>query len=287
MAGVSVDKINHVVNVTGNNVTISGYDFSLEGGWGVSVNSGTDVTIQNSKFVVGSNGNTPIYVSPKASNVTIQNNLIDGARASTQILVAADGAGTTIIQYNLIENAWSRNIVMSSDVGGENWIVRYNLIANAGLGFSSGAHGDWIQTYNLPSKNTNSFDVSFNTFVQNVPISQGRTQGVSAFSANSGPTSGGVQTESFNKNTFIANNGSYVNFAIILDQTRLIGAATIQSNYFDTTNIGSANGGGGNWEFVGNYNGANGGPYHGTVTQSDNVNMVTGAKFVRSGTPVR
>lgn len=287
MAGVSVDSANHIINVSGSNVTLSGYDFSLNGGWQVSVNGGTNVAIENSKFVVGSNGNTPIYVSPNASNVTIQNNLIDGAGTSAQILIAADGAGTTTIQYNMIQNAWGQNLVMSSDVGGENWIVQYNVIKNAGLGYNAGAHGDWIQTYNLPGHNTNSFEVNYNTFVQDTPIAAGRTQGISAFSANSGSTAGGVQTESFNNNTFIANNGSYVNYGIILDTSRLIGTASIQNNYFDTTNIGSANGGGGGWEYVGNYNGSSGGPYHGTVTQSNNANMVTGTYFRQNRTSIR
>jgi len=118
MAGVSVDQANHIINVSGSNVTLSGYDFSLDGGWGVSVNGGSNITIENSKFVVGSNGNTPIYVSQNASNVTVQNNLIDGAGSSSQMLIAADGAGTTTIQYNMIQNAWGQNLVMSSDVGG-------------------------------------------------------------------------------------------------------------------------------------------------------------------------
>ncbi|WP_312012743.1 Ig-like domain-containing protein [Bradyrhizobium sp. SBR1B] len=165
-------------------------------------------------------------------------------------------------------------------------MVQYNVIKNAGLGYSAGAHGDWIQTYNLPGHNTNSFEVNYNTFIQDTPIAEGRTQGISAFSANSGSTAGGVQTETFNNNTFIANNGSYVNYGIILDTSRLIGTATIQNNYFDTTNIGSANGGGGSWEYVGNYNGSSGGPYHGTVTQSNNANMVTGTYLGgQSGTP--
>src|SRR5882724_5655299 len=57
MAGVTVDKVNHVIDISGSNITLSGYDFSLNGGWGVSINSGNNVTVENSKFVVGSNGN--------------------------------------------------------------------------------------------------------------------------------------------------------------------------------------------------------------------------------------
>ena len=287
MAGVSVDSVNHTINVTGSNVTLDGYDFSLNGGWFVSVNSGNNDIIENSKFVVGSNGGG-IYVAPNASNVTIQYNVIDGGGSSQQMLIAANGAGTTTIQYNLIENAWGQNLVMSSSTGGEDWIVRYNVIKDAGLGFNSGAHGDWIQTYNPPGYTTHSFDASFNTFIQDVPIAQARTQGISAFSANSGPNAGGVQTESFNNNTIIANNGAYVNYGIILDTTRLIGTGTVQDNYFDSTNIGSSNGGGGWWEYVGNsYNGSNGGPYNGTVTQSNNFNMRTGTPFNQRRTSVK
>jgi hypothetical protein len=285
MVGVSVDVADHVIKVSGNNITLSGYDFSLDGGWQVSINSGNNITIEDSNFVVGSNGQTPIYVSSNASNVTIIDNTINGSGstlgasgATAQMLIAGDGTGTTTIEYNLIENAWGEDIVLSSDVGGENWVVQCNLIKNAGEGFNSGAHGDWIQTYNLPGANTNSLEVNFNTFVQDIPISEGRTQGISAFSANSGSNSGGVQTESFNNNTFVAIRGAYVNYGIILDTTRLIGTATAQNNYFDTSGIGSSPYGG-SWKFVGSYNGSNGGPYNGTVTIFNNINMVTGAYF--------
>src|SRR5437588_1245279 len=84
MAGVSVDSVNHTINVTGSNVTLDGYDFSLNGGWFVSVNSGNNDIIENSKFVVGSNGGG-IYVAPNASNVTIQYNVIDGGGSSQQM----------------------------------------------------------------------------------------------------------------------------------------------------------------------------------------------------------
>ena len=33
MAGVSVNAASHLIVMSGNNVTLSGYDFSLEGGW--------------------------------------------------------------------------------------------------------------------------------------------------------------------------------------------------------------------------------------------------------------
>src|SRR5262249_6241226 len=38
--GTVIDAADHLLLVTGNGVTISGYDFSLHGGWGVGVPSG-------------------------------------------------------------------------------------------------------------------------------------------------------------------------------------------------------------------------------------------------------
>jgi hypothetical protein len=281
LSGVSVDKVGHYVTVTGNDVVVSGYDFSLGGGWGVQVTGGSGAVIKNNNFVVGSNHIGPIYVASSATNVTIESNVIDGqgagGGAGTQILVGSDGMGTTTIQYNVIENAWGQNIVQSSDVGGENWIIRYNVIQNGGLGFNQGAHGDWIQQYNAPGKNTASVICNFNLFAQTVPIATGRTQGISAFSANSGPDSGGVQTEAIDNNTFVTTPGSYVNFAIILDTKRLIGTGEVKANYLDLSGIGTSNGGGGNWALIGAYNGSQDGPYSGTVTASGNVNMATGA----------
>src|SRR5262245_49447318 len=47
MPGVSVNTTNKTITVTGNNVTLDGYDFSLNGGWGVVV-QGANTTILNS-----------------------------------------------------------------------------------------------------------------------------------------------------------------------------------------------------------------------------------------------
>src|SRR4051812_28221359 len=61
MAGVSVDKSAHIISVSGSNVTLSGYDFGLNGGWQVNViNNANNVTIQNSHFQVGANDLMPI-----------------------------------------------------------------------------------------------------------------------------------------------------------------------------------------------------------------------------------
>ena len=61
MSGVSVNTAAHIVTVSGSNVTLDGYDFSLNGGWQVNiVNHANNVTIQNNYFKVGTNNQIPI-----------------------------------------------------------------------------------------------------------------------------------------------------------------------------------------------------------------------------------
>jgi hypothetical protein len=289
MAGCVVNAAAHQVHITGNNVTLSGYDFSGGGGWTVYVDSGTNATIENSKFLVGSNHQDPIFVSAPASNVSILNNVIDGAGLLNyhigQGLIEGDGLGNVTIEYNLIKNAYSENIVWGNNTVGatQNIVIQFNLIQNAGLGGNQGAHGDWIQLVNSPGANTNSVQINYNTWMQTVPYAQGHTQGLSLYSANNGSDAGGVQTEAVKNNTFVVTpgrpNGAYVNYAIIMDTSRLIGTGAIENNYFDPTGIGWYPGYGGNWDYVGNGNGSTGGPYSGAVTSSNNVNMLNGAYY--------
>jgi hypothetical protein len=151
------------------NVVLANYDFSLEGGWRIEVDGGNNVSIINSYFAVGANINTPIWVTNGASNVTISGNTLDGSGSTlgtgannAEQVLAINGTGTTTVEYNLIENAWSEDIQFSSDIGGESLVVQYNVIQNSGEGFNSSAHGDWIQTYNAPGANTNSFQCNYN-----------------------------------------------------------------------------------------------------------------------------
>ena len=289
MAGVVVNAAAHEVHITGNNVTLSGYDFSGGGGWTVYVDSGTNATIENSKFLVGSNHQDPIFVSAPASNVSILNNVIDGAGLLNyqigQGLIEGDGLGNITIEHNLIKNAYSENIVWGNNTVGatQNISIQYNLIQNAGLGGNQGAHGDWIQLVNSPGANTNSVRINYNTWMQTIPYAQGHTQGLSLYSANNGSDAGGVQTEAVQNNTFVVTpgrpNGAYVNYAIIMDTSRLMGTGTIEKNYFDPSGIGWYPGYGGSWAYVGNYNGSTGGPHGGAVTSSNNINMLNGAYY--------
>ena len=79
-AGVRVYGSKHLVRLIGDDITLSGYDFSLDGGWGVVV-EGANATIANSKFVVGANRYAPILAMASAGSVTVANSTIDGQNA--------------------------------------------------------------------------------------------------------------------------------------------------------------------------------------------------------------
>src|SRR5689334_13722464 len=67
--------------VGGSNVVLTGYDFSLGGGWEVIVQGAND-TVRNSKFVVGPNQGsmgTVLNVTRSASNFSFLCNSVDGA----------------------------------------------------------------------------------------------------------------------------------------------------------------------------------------------------------------
>jgi hypothetical protein len=274
--GGSANTSNHVITFSGvNNAVISGWDFSLEGGWTVLVNS-NNATIENNNFQVGANLRTPIIVSNSADNVTIQNNVINGAGLNNGIgfgLIEGNAYGTTKIQYNQIENAFSEDIVLGTSPNGPaTQDIQYNLIENAGMGFNQGAHGDWIQVVASPGQTINDLELNFNTWVQNLPDTVARTQGLSLLSANT--AQGTVLKEGISNNTFVAPGSSInqVNSFVIVDTTFLNGSATVANNYYDPTGINTG------FLFAGNYNpgGVGVGPYNGTVNRSENVDMVNG-----------
>ena len=106
MAGVSVNTSTHTVTVFGNNVTLNGYDFSLNGGWQVYISGASNTVIENCNFSVGSNNLVPIQSSSSASNLTVQDCTFNGggASATESAQIYFLGSGTFVSEYNLFEN---------------------------------------------------------------------------------------------------------------------------------------------------------------------------------------
>ena len=280
LAALGVTLSGADIYVNGNNQTISGWDFSLHGGYSLKIEGNND-TVKNNKFALGANNAAVTdLIGINGNNATIIDNDLNGNGLINAYigrgLIDAGGGGTTTIQYNSIANAFSENIVLASfDPSGVNLVLQYNVIENMGLGRADGAHGDWMQVANNPNSNFDSLLISYNTFIQSGSVGGGG-QGLTF------PSQGAVASETVTNNTFVVAPGGAVNWPVLIDTTFLSGSATVANNYYDNSgaygDVLALNGAGGM--------GANG-PYNGTVTTLNNDNIVTGAYFPQNVTSVR
>jgi hypothetical protein len=144
ISGVSVDTANHLVEVSGNDITLDGYDFSLNGGWSVHV-SGSNVRLLNSVFIeTSSQADSAIVGEVGSKNLYVANSTIDGGGGVVDPvhrgLITMLGDGLTV------ERCWLKNAARSVVDG--SWgaglsgsvTVRYNLIENSGRLGVAGAY---------------------------------------------------------------------------------------------------------------------------------------------------
>ncbi|MBN8968255.1 MAG: hypothetical protein J0G95_07310 [Rhizobiales bacterium] len=218
MPGVSVDARNQVVAVTGNDVTLDGYDFSTGGGWSVFVQA-ANTRILNSKFVIGARDNPPIYSNPAngaPSNLYVGYSVIDGNERSPGYggLITMVGRGLTV-EYCWLKNAGG-DMIQQHHTGG-NVVVRYNLIEQGGL--APGAHGDYTQFLGSPITTT----IIYNTTIQN----GGATQGFMTEYVTSGE---------IGHNTMMGS----VSYFVSVDISSIVTTFTVHDNYFDPGGYGFA-----------------------------------------------
>ncbi len=254
ISGVAINTSSKLVTITGNNVTLDGYDFSLAGGWGVVVNGG-GALIQNSRFKAGANRNKPILGGVASANLTVRYCSIDGNNdASISGLIEQRGSGTLTIEY-----AWLRNAggdIVQFHTGGQSatGVLRFNVIENAGM--APGAHGDYTEWLDGPYSAT----IVYNTTLQN----GGTTQGIMV-EPDIGSSRGTIVRGEIGHNTFTARGGlSYFTAVTVAD---VVDSFTVHDNFFDDSNVyGFAIGG------------IRGGPGDASVktTYRHNVDMVTG-----------
>ena len=250
MTGVSVNTSSHVIAITGNNVTLNGFDFGLAGGWGIVIGSGaTNTVIENSNFLVGANNQVPINASAGSGNLTVQGNTINGGGGTSGVvwaLISYSGSGTFVAKYNNFSNAPADAIDFNS--GTMTTIVEYNVFQS--LGSAPGSHADAVQYVGV--KSTNSV-IAFNT------ITSGE-EGIQLAAQN-----GSTLTNSTIENNVIVAKGPSVSisYSIAVQQAsgNTVNGVVVDSNYID---------------YTGSY-----GPFYppaGTnLTYSGNVNMSTGS----------
>jgi hypothetical protein len=310
ITGATGNNSTHIVTISGSNVTIDGYDFSGGGGWTVNFTGGSNNTLSNSKFVVGTNNQNPVEIQNTTTNATVIKCDINGNatlnQSTGQGLIGNNGKGKTTVQYNHIRNAYSEPIVMGTNLSADltqDWDIRFNAIGDAGMGFDGGAHGDWIQTSNATGCATRSMIFDFNLLYQFAGVTSlttgPRTQGLSFWSA--GGNAGLCQNYTCQNNTVMGtgvaptSNGPYVSTQFIIIPKNLSGNAAIRNNYFDTTLyvVGNGSVGGGAFWLGSDFGagtasqGAQSGTINGTFPPTNlftssampagNTNIVTGA----------
>src|SRR5689334_786933 len=285
-AGVTRDTANHVFLVTGNNVVISGWDFSLEGGWQVKATNANNPIIENNYFKIGANALQPINLLGVPNGYTgqggtIRNNVIDGNNVDIggSALIATSRGGNFVIQYNLLQNAGSDMIDAGADTLASGVVttydVRYNVMKNGGQ--QTSAHPDWFQTF--ANNHYNDITIEYNTVVQtSYPPVDGGSQGFTLDGNTNAPLST-FDNGSFSNNTVIvtATPVGATGFIVRLAPDLITGTFTVANNYIDPR--GLSNGGTNHDVRLA----VAGGPYHGTVESFGDVNMVTGAVIAPNG----
>ena len=242
-----VSRTGTSMTISGNNVLLDGFDFSLGGGWDLTVN-GNNGIVQNCNWVA-----TKFCLSVNGGGTLVQKCEFDinapNANVDPGFGWNAANNSTTTMQWCWIKNGWGVAFNAGNPCVGQTWIYKWNLIENSGIGFAiNGAHGDWFQSYDVSGSTAQEQDFLYNTCIQNMNISVARCQGLSIFSA-------GTNTSSVNKvrienNTLVSHQtgvddvpnsaGAYVNFAILCDWHFVTtNGGTILNNYIDQIGMDS------------------------------------------------
>ena len=165
--GATYNASTHTVTVTGNNVDLGGFNFSLHGGIELVIQS-NNVTVQDSLFEVGVNQGSlgrVVNVTTNAGNVTFLDNEFNGnnvpvtAQAGQMLMV--QNHGTFTFDYNYVHDTGGDAIDFSS--GPQSDVVEYNLFENMG---GNTAHADTLQWYD--SQVTSGL-IAFDTVYQDMP----------------------------------------------------------------------------------------------------------------------
>ena len=278
MSGVTVNTASHKVTVSTNNTTISGIDFSLDGGWQLVV-AASNVTVTDCNFAVGTNAQPMLNIS-SGSNTLLEycqfnGNSIDQSTLNGVVYASSAGTGAVTVQYCYFEN------------GSEDWVdspngapitLQYNLFDNNGQG---GGHPDWLQ---MGGGNISAV-VEYNTYVQSALGAGGGSQGIGLYDGYSG--SYNLTSATVSNNTIVTLPGVQVNYIIHIGYSGTIvgggtggltGTATIQNNYVDMAGTTGS--------FFSAQSGSGSTPQAGaSVVESGNVNMVTGGLFSQINPP--
>lgn len=152
--GVSVDLTNRLIRITGNNITLDGYDFTMGGGFGVYVVGAADAAITNSYLESG------IQTDRDSRNLTVSHCVLDGGGDPNNVaLINMLGTGRLTVEHNWLRNFSGRGVL---DNRGTSVIMQYNLIEGAG----SPGNGAFNYLYFTGTETYAPIRVMFNTVYQ-------------------------------------------------------------------------------------------------------------------------
>ena len=250
MTGVSVNTSTHVVTVSGNNITLDGYNFSLSGGWQVLI-AGTGDTIKDSYFKIGANNQEPITATSSGLGSALINCELDGSNVDP-------GSGSLISNIDTVEYCYLHNAGGDVIDYGNPEVIEYNLIADTGT--YPNQHSDWIQLGSGPWNVT----IDFNTWYQDGSTANGieATQGIGITGFGAGQDFAGQ----VNNNTIVYLPGATSSYMISVASQYVTKpqGVTVLNNYM--ANLQAP----GNGVFF--YTN----PANPLVTYSDNVDMANG-----------
>lgn len=250
---------NHQITCASTTATFNGWDFSLEGGWQLICNGGGVVTVTNSNFAIGTNGNamisgTSTCIMTLTHNVINANALNDNLNGTN---INFNGSGQFTAKYNIIEDAAGDWIDLG---GGGASLVEYNFFFNAGQ--LAGTHPDWLQ---LGGGTYTNVVWNYNTMYQTTATVGPGSQGVGV----AGFNTWSVTNTEMARNTTITQTGAKINYAFSVGVSNLTGTASTHDNFIDLSGTAS---------FMHTQSTcASTCPGGGTSLASSNTNMVTGA----------
>jgi hypothetical protein len=205
----------------------------------LNVTGGGTITVQNSKFKVGSNQVSPqgtgtarvVGLSSGSYNFVFQNNEVDGAglggtsQASQTINVT--NTGTNTWKYNYFHNIGGD--LFDFNAGTRKNIIQYNAIWNIGT-FT--AHADTLQWFGAGEANpVISFNLSYQSIDESGP-------GMGQFSLFGEGTGSSLTNGKMMNNTVISTAGcAHCNWLLTaeLDSSATGSNVTLKDNYIDPT----------------------------------------------------
>lgn len=172
----------HTVSVTGCNVTLNGFDFTIsDTSVSVTAGSGCTTTIENSKFLGGTNQNNGQNISwSGAGNLIVQDSEYNGGAppgsggsgfAVQGWIISTSGSGNLTLEYDYCHDADSKCFqITGGSTSGSPRIAteKYNLFTDIGTchGNSNCAHGETEYFYS-GSATYVQVDNEYNTYYDN------------------------------------------------------------------------------------------------------------------------